>query len=293
MGGSVTTRFAIALTVLGGCDVVWGLERGVDARVDPADRPPDVSLVCLAPSGHDEDHDGVDDACDNCPHVAQTTFSDDDTDGVGDACDPNPDRKDTQIAFLPMTSIPAGFPRVDPGTGTWEVVGDSVRLSGANVDGDYLGFVGANTRDVIVDTALTITAAPAVAAGHSQSVGVWASIGGGSDPTFPTGFVYELISVPTMHFSHITELDDTMAVGTIASGPLPEIFAIGTRYRVRLACQGLTSPTCVGSTRLSPSGTTSTLALPSGTTRVGSVGLRVHGDVTAVFEYLVVYAGPE
>jgi hypothetical protein len=36
-----------------------------------------------------------------------------------------------------------------------------------------------------------------------------------------------------------------------------------------------------------------TIALPSGTTRTGGVGLRVHGDVTAAFDYLVVYRGPQ
>ena len=45
--------------------------------------------VCAAPVGHDEDGDGVDDACDGCPHLVDDQ-RDRDGDGVGDACDPEP-----------------------------------------------------------------------------------------------------------------------------------------------------------------------------------------------------------
>jgi hypothetical protein len=41
-------------------------------------------------TGHDEDGDGVADACDVCPTVADANQLDGDRDGVGDACDPRP-----------------------------------------------------------------------------------------------------------------------------------------------------------------------------------------------------------
>lgn len=44
---------------------------------------------CVAPIGHDEDGDTVDDACDLCASIADDQ-SDADGDGVGDICDPNP-----------------------------------------------------------------------------------------------------------------------------------------------------------------------------------------------------------
>ncbi len=53
------------------------IDDGTDAATD--------AKPCIA-SGHDEDGDGYDDACDVCPQRADTQIDTDD-DGVGDACD--------------------------------------------------------------------------------------------------------------------------------------------------------------------------------------------------------------
>lgn len=50
-------------------------------------------------TGHDEDGDGVPDACDVCPHIADDQ-ADRDGDGVGDACDPHPDDPIDHLAFF-------------------------------------------------------------------------------------------------------------------------------------------------------------------------------------------------
>lgn len=50
-------------------------------------RPDGDATSC---SGHDEDGDGVPDACDNCPHLVNPGQEDGDRDGVGDVCDPQP-----------------------------------------------------------------------------------------------------------------------------------------------------------------------------------------------------------
>lgn len=63
-----------------------------------------ASAACV-PTGHDEDGDGIDDACDDCPHLANPDQADRDGDGVGDVCDPHPEQPIDRIAlFDPFTS---------------------------------------------------------------------------------------------------------------------------------------------------------------------------------------------
>lgn len=67
-----------------------------------ADARPDA--VACTPVGHDEDGDGVDDACDSCPqHSADQ--EDADRDGVGDACDLHPDTAETLVFFDTFESM--------------------------------------------------------------------------------------------------------------------------------------------------------------------------------------------
>lgn len=74
----------------------------VDA-IDASDAAADA-FVCM-PVGHDEDGDGVDDACDVCPHLLGTQ-ADGDGDRVGDLCDPEPaNPRQRIVVFDPFESL--------------------------------------------------------------------------------------------------------------------------------------------------------------------------------------------
>lgn len=78
-----------------------GADRDGDGIADAFDNCPEVANLDQA----DEDHDATGDACDPCPPVAGV--EDEDGDGVGDACDPNPTTPgDTLVSFTGFTSLP-------------------------------------------------------------------------------------------------------------------------------------------------------------------------------------------
>ena len=88
--------------------VGWLVVLAACGRIDfnPGSDAATVTGRCAAPVGHDEDGDGVDDACDGCPHIPDPEQIDTDGDGVDDICDPNPTIPTESIAlFDPFTSL--------------------------------------------------------------------------------------------------------------------------------------------------------------------------------------------
>jgi len=69
------------LVLVCGCNQAWGIKEL---------NPPPPPTTCEQLTSHDEDMDGVTDACDDCPGIVDADQTDSDGDGVGDACDPSP-----------------------------------------------------------------------------------------------------------------------------------------------------------------------------------------------------------
>ena len=119
----------LGATTLLGCDHVFGLER-----------PPDAELLSC-PQGHglpDEDGDGVVNASDVCPGIADPDQADGDTDGVGDACDPHPTRSGDRIAFAAyfIDGIDGGWTPDSPTSWLTTECATSNTLTGALLSAD-------------------------------------------------------------------------------------------------------------------------------------------------------------
>lgn len=110
----------LLLVVFAGC----GRLSFDDAKPDAA-RPLDAN-ACTDPSGHDEDGDAIDDACDACPQIADDQL-DADGDGVGDACD-LATTQEQRTFFDPFTAARTEW-TYDPAA---TFGGDSVRLPSLN-----------------------------------------------------------------------------------------------------------------------------------------------------------------
>ena len=100
----------------------------------------DFGATTCVPVGHDEDGDGIDDACDVCPHIANPDQADRDGDGVGDVCDPHPDDPIDRIAFFdPFTTMLPQWTFM--GNGTYS--GDAIIVQG----GDWSASLAYATTD--------------------------------------------------------------------------------------------------------------------------------------------------
>ncbi len=155
---------------------------------------------------HDEDNDGIDDACDVCPHRPDALQADADGDRVGDACDPRPGLPDRIAFFDPFTQL-------DP---AWRVFGAMTSYNGeqmvvdARLENLYMKHdlvVGSDA----VEIAATIDSA--VAGVRQITVGVDAD---------PAGTYYcELYDSGATQFQLTASVDDMAYVGLDATTSVP------------------------------------------------------------------------
>jgi hypothetical protein len=89
---------------------------------------------CL--DAHDEDGDGTDDACDNCPAQADHTQADEDGDGVGDVCEMPDNPLLSRVAVFEPMIHDAGQWTADGGS--WIHGGDEIAGSADTAQGNLL-----------------------------------------------------------------------------------------------------------------------------------------------------------
>ncbi len=188
-GVSVALTTTLAITVLPGCDLLFGVSGSADgpardgAGLDgPVDAVPPVDANCSLPG--DDDLDGIHDACDNCPHLGNQAQDDRDEDGVGDVCDPREDRRDTLVLFQGFQATD-GVTLFAEGSATWQALDG--RLA-AMCSGDTQLFAQVGLPMALQH--LTVVAG-FVLTDVSQvgDVSVWARITPTADPVAPDGLM--------------------------------------------------------------------------------------------------------
>jgi hypothetical protein len=97
-------RGVVLVMLLGACGRFSFDESGDHDAATSADSRADARPC--TPTNHDEDADGIDDACDVCPHVPDPEQADTDGDLVGDLCDPEPSVARQQLVmFDPFVTL--------------------------------------------------------------------------------------------------------------------------------------------------------------------------------------------
>jgi hypothetical protein len=108
-----------------GCDEVWSIDH-VDPAVDA-----NTTISCKE-ADHDEDDDGVADACDRCPGIADDQ-RDTDGDSVGDLCDPSNATRERIELFVSFAEPPSQWNTLK---GMWDHGADSLSYRSITLD-DY------------------------------------------------------------------------------------------------------------------------------------------------------------
>lgn len=106
----------------------------------------------------DEDSDGIPDACDTCPGMADPTQPDDDGDGVGNACDPNPTVANAIVRFDGFDDADADTRWLALGTSQWTFGTGMVEHDLADTSGELQYITADDANELTIEAGFTFMA---------------------------------------------------------------------------------------------------------------------------------------
>jgi len=280
----------------GGPDAIRADAGGPDADGDGV---PDADDNCPAIANsqqYDEDGDGVGDACDNCPTEANPLQEDvleeqngGTADGVGDACDPQPNGDGNTIAFFDGFNGGALGSEWNPLAGTWAVSGGALAQTGTTRAPSVLLWTGTGPVRGRVDTEMTLTTVPAQA-GAGDNVRAAGLVARYSAPS--SGYTcIEYANPGNLAGTTAGQIDELSGAGAtvVASSSTGWTMAVDDPVRLRFTVKTNTSRQVCNLRRLA--GGNLNVTGNDTTLSSGDVGILTNA-VAATFRYFIVYTLP-
>ena len=150
-------------------------------------------------AGHDEDGDGVDDNCDNCPSVANAQQRDTDGDGLGDACEVpgNPGGLSTLAVFDPFVTNLGIYTSLN---GTWVYGVDEV-VGSHDVGGEHLHPLTFYNVNYGVEATFSLDVAGQIGENYSGVIFAWKGTGGSVSHSFSCLYARDANQITTWEFN--------------------------------------------------------------------------------------------
>lgn len=265
-----------------------------DGVADADDNCPEVAN----PNQRDEDADGVGNACDNCPGLANAdqantgeTDAGAEADGAGDACDPEPAAAGNDILVFEPFDDPSAFDAWRAvGGGNWSIANGALRQT-STAASYQLYLVARNFGSLALDARIVLDDVPGSSgpSDTNRSFGAFLAF----EPTSGNGngylcLLYTNPQNPTAGSLHLSRMQASSPAEALASGSLGAGIQEGATYRVTETLAASTGDlACGAASDALPAPVSLTAQDPSYDN--GFIGFRAN-KVGLHVEHLVVYS---